>query len=96
MPGDSFLLLALKMTMWGRGGKSGPWSQSSKQSGPWSQSSKPAAPPRPATCWAETLGETHRRTQAAVHSAARRDSPPGANRGCAFIKNTWRCKLSDS
>ena len=86
MPGDSFLLLALKMTMWGRGGKSGPWSQSSK----------PAAPPRPATCWAETLGETHRRTQAAVHSAARRDSPPGANRGCAFIKNTWRCKLSDS
>ena len=82
MPGDSFLLLVLKMTTWGRGGNSGTWSQSRK----------PPTPPRPAACWAESLGET----QAAVHSATHRDSPPGASRGCGFIKNTWRWKLFES
>ena len=86
MPGDSFLLLVLKMTMWGRGGKSGTWSQSRK----------PPTPPRPAARWAESPGETDRRTQAAVRSAARGDSPPGANRGCGFIKNTWRWTLFES
>lgn len=49
-------------------------------------------PPHPAARWAESLGET----QAAVHSAAHRDSPPGASRGCGFIKNTWRWKLFES
>ena len=43
-------------------------------------------PARPAACWAENLGETRRRTQAAVHLAARGDSPPGANRAVVSLR----------